>query len=357
VDLYHSEQHVSAIHCNQCGAAFVPTQEELARGMSFCPGCGNGIQIRQTSKPQVDSLELKSRASCFGEGMMLFTEQGVRDVFFAGQIDRIRYSEEGMSLNQAIWEWADGKAAPDEDYLTNVKRLMKTGGARYKIAQDLIQVAKLSYCERKGGQGDLGIAGEDAPLVTIQWRRRVYDATLEAKPILFTRVAQMYGYAPMHLLIAIQRGNLPARKSEGTFLVTVSDVERCIAMGVLEPLRSSRFAGKVMGVGYRIIVHPWGAKLQLLVESVPDACSLVLAWMYAGMKSVSFGSDIARAVLAGQKQEVQARIKEWASELVAEYEAMSRSRKTPVYYDAEDEYQRLIELSQDPTSGFRIDDW
>jgi len=143
---------MAIIECEQCGAVFSATSDELRHGMALCPSCGNGISTRSAKRG--------------------FTAQEVEDAFFATRIDGcVGDVVEGiLSAEDALSRWAFEQVDGAYDDVARAK-------ARYVKGKYVLRIGRLISCKREGGHSRPVSAV--SPSVITKWQGQEYWAALE----------------------------------------------------------------------------------------------------------------------------------------------------------------------------------
>lgn len=170
---------MSRICCARCRATFVLSQEEIRARLSFCPSCGNAIQLWLTPETPRFRSNIEERDKIHSHSTLQFTKQDVVDVFVWKEVER--YRDHYATTEQAIWEWASGNAGGSgTNHLMNVQQLMGLAVEGLPRARDLIKSAEL-ICWDSEEHGEDIITLANAPVVRILFGRNKCYATLKKK--------------------------------------------------------------------------------------------------------------------------------------------------------------------------------
>jgi len=154
---------MAIIECEQCGAVFPATSDELRYGIALCPSCGNGISTRSAKRG--------------------FTAQEVEDAFFATRIDGcVGDVVEGiLTAEDAMSRWAFDQVDGAYDDVGRVnwefQRLTEIAKARYARGKCALRIGRVISCKREGGHSSPVSAV--SPSVIVKWQRQEYWAALE----------------------------------------------------------------------------------------------------------------------------------------------------------------------------------
>ncbi len=175
---------MSTICCARCRAKFVISQNERRWKLSFCPSCGNIIQLWMTSESNPPGSDIKKELVDSSDSTLRYSEQDVIDVYIWTEIQRCMDIYDCTSLEQAFWEWADGNAAISGgyDYLREARYFMKVANESYARARDLVEVVELIVWDVKEPRRDLSSL-VNAPVVRIPFGRKDLYATLKQKSV------------------------------------------------------------------------------------------------------------------------------------------------------------------------------
>jgi len=174
---------MSRICCARCLASFTLSQDEVQNKLAICPSCGNLIQLWLTPETDLFHSSVTKEAVNSDRRTFQFTEQDVIDLFIWTEVNRYLNSWNCGTLEQAIWEWADGNIRDsDFDNLEEVKRLMEVAKASYARAKKLATLAELIRWNAEECRASQSLP-VDAPVVKIPFGRSEHYATLKKKSI------------------------------------------------------------------------------------------------------------------------------------------------------------------------------